>query len=128
MQEIGIITPDITRSLGFISQEAGHLLSDSLGIITPDIMRSLGEVPPTEIIPLGAMRLDLGGHSTTTWATVLGLSALGAAAAAFAVSRSARGATYAAVGGVAGSAAGMALSQYMNIRKAKLAMSSGQGA
>ena len=109
---LGIITPDITRSLGYISQEAGGLLS-GLGIITPDITRSLGAVPPTEVIPLGQLKLDLGKFSTGTWATVLGLSAAGAGIAALAVTKSPTGAIGGAIGGVIGSAAGLFIAQKM---------------
>jgi len=122
---LGLITPDITRGLGFISQEAGHLLSSPLGLITPDITRGLGRVPPTQVIPLGAMKLDLGGHDWQTWATVLGLSALGAGLAGLAATKSSRGGATAAFGGLIGSAAGVGVSHYLSVRKTRIAMASG---
>jgi hypothetical protein len=114
---LGLITPDITRSLGYISQQAGHLLSDPLGLITPDITRSLG-----------AQELSLGGVDWKTWATILGLATVGAGAAGYVATKSGRSAGAAALGGLVGSAAGVWLTKYLNQRSAlaRVSISTGE--
>lgn len=109
---LGIITPDITRELGFISEEAVR----SLGIITPDITRELGESPLVMGAPIA------------TWASVMAFSGLGAGAATFAATRSGKGAVVGLLGGVLGGAAGVALATFLNKRAIDRLVSSVQSA
>ena len=76
---LGLITPDITRSLGFISMEINRTLSGGLGLITPEITRSLGADEPLVFTPGGAVL----GVPLTTWALVIGATGVGTAGAGY---------------------------------------------
>ena len=101
---LGIITPDITRSLGFISPEAVR----GLGIITPDITRSLGQIKfaPGQLL----------GVPMPTLVSVVSMSTIGSMAAGYAASRSTKGALLGAAGGLIGSISGIAIAGYIQKR------------
>ena len=101
---LGIITPDVTRTLGYISMDAQR----ALGIITPDVTRTLGQ------------RLELPGSILGvpfgTWATVMGMAGVASGAAGFVATRSAKGAILGTLAGALGSAAGIATASYLSNR------------
>jgi hypothetical protein len=109
---LGIITPDVTTTLGYIDGEAVR----SLGLITPDVVDTLGDFPPTQIIPLGEAPRMLFGIPLSTWLTVVGTSGVGAGAAGWLATRSAKGWMIGSIGGMVGSAAGIAVSAWLTKR------------
>lgn len=113
MNSLGIITPEITRGIGLITDE----VSRSLGLITPDIttMR-LADVPPTEVIPLGATRFSIASQPLSTWGIVMGMGALGSGVAGYAATRSGRTAVISGIGGLLGGAASVAIIGFLTLR------------
>lgn len=91
--DLGLITPDITRTLGLISPEGQRALSYSLQ-------------QPTTLL----------SFPVTTWGIIVGGATVGGAAAGYASSMSGRGALFGMLGGLIGSAGGMALAGYLGVR------------
>jgi hypothetical protein len=104
---LGIITPDITRSLGLTFPEGVR----TLGLITPDITRSLGQ----ESFVLDQPRTFLGVPLTVVL-TVAGLSMVGGGLGGYAAARSAKGYSLGALGGLVGSLGGIAVAGYIQKR------------
>lgn len=112
MQNLGIITPEIARGIGLITDE----VSRSLGLITPDITMVLADVPPTEVIPLGATRFSIASQPLSTWGIVMGMGALGSGVAGYAATRSGRTAIISGIGGLLGGAASVAIIGFLTLR------------
>jgi hypothetical protein len=104
---LGLITPDVTRSLGLTYPEAQR----TLGLITPDITRSLGQ----EGFILKPPRTFLGVPLTVV-VTVVGMSMVGGGLGGYFAARNTKGYALGALGGMVGSLGGIAIAGYMQKR------------
>lgn len=92
-------------------------MQNSLGIITPDITRSLGETRLLNPGEVNVSPLALLGVPMPTLVAVVSMSMFGSSAAGYAATGSAKGGLFGAVGGLVGSIGGIAIAGFIQKRQ-----------